>query len=108
MMDSVGVVTHHDAITGTEQQHVADDYAKRLSIGTSSAQVLLKARLTIVIPLSQLILLLLQKGMTELFSTLMSNSSFDIPLGFTYCEYLNMSICPALNKLDEMGTWCSN
>jgi len=40
MMDSIGVVTHHDAVTGTEQQHVADDYAKRLSIGTDSAQVL--------------------------------------------------------------------
>jgi hypothetical protein len=32
---ALGVAQHHDAVAGTEKQHVADDYAKRLSIGTT-------------------------------------------------------------------------
>ena len=30
---AMGVAQHHDAVSGTERQHVANDYAKRLSIG---------------------------------------------------------------------------
>ncbi|CAF4113363.1 unnamed protein product [Rotaria magnacalcarata] len=33
LSEAMGVVQHHDAISGTEKQHVADDYAQRLSEG---------------------------------------------------------------------------
>jgi hypothetical protein len=33
MLDVVGVVQHHDAITGTAKQHTADDYNKRIYKG---------------------------------------------------------------------------
>ena len=29
----MGVLQHHDAVSGTSKQHVANDYAKRLYIG---------------------------------------------------------------------------
>ncbi|CAB3374915.1 Hypothetical predicted protein [Cloeon dipterum] len=33
LREAMGVMQHHDAITGTEKQHVADDYAKMLHKG---------------------------------------------------------------------------
>jgi lysosomal alpha-mannosidase len=37
----MGVAQHHDAITGTEKQRVAFDYAQRLSDGINVAEVYL-------------------------------------------------------------------
>jgi len=34
---AMGVSQHHDAVSGTERQHVANDYAKRLAIGIDTA-----------------------------------------------------------------------
>lgn len=37
--EAMGLAQHHDAVSGTEKQHVADDYAQRLSIGIDQAMV---------------------------------------------------------------------
>jgi lysosomal alpha-mannosidase len=31
LREAIGIMQHHDAITGTEKQHVADDYARILA-----------------------------------------------------------------------------
>ncbi|XP_031378258.1 alpha-mannosidase At3g26720-like [Punica granatum] len=41
--DALAILQHHDAVSGTEQQHVADDYAKRLSIGHTKAEEVVAA-----------------------------------------------------------------
>ncbi|XP_069460402.1 lysosomal alpha-mannosidase-like isoform X2 [Ambystoma mexicanum] len=64
---AMGVAQHHDAITGTAQQHVSDDYAKRLAEGRSSCQVLINNALSSLI------------GSKE---------------NFVFCDYLNISVCP--------------
>lgn len=33
LADALAIAQHHDAVTGTQRQHVADDYAKRISMG---------------------------------------------------------------------------
>jgi hypothetical protein len=35
----MGLIQHHDAISGTERQHVADDYVQRVSQGVDTALV---------------------------------------------------------------------
>eukprot|EP01102_Stenamoeba_stenopodia_P015593 TRINITY_DN5339_c0_g2_i1.p1 TRINITY_DN5339_c0_g2~~TRINITY_DN5339_c0_g2_i1.p1 ORF type:complete len:739 (+),score=160.21 TRINITY_DN5339_c0_g2_i1:334-2550(+) len=82
MLDPLGIVQHHDAVTGTEQQHVNDDYAKRLSMGTSS----------------------LEFSFSSMFGSLIGQSGEFVSneeLTFAFCEYLNQSICPALNFLNS-------
>lgn len=42
LADALAIAQHHDAVTGTEKQHVANDYAKRLSIGYGEVHIILR------------------------------------------------------------------
>ncbi|XP_075643637.1 putative alpha-mannosidase At5g13980 [Castanea sativa] len=46
LADALAIAQHHDGVTGTEQQHVANDYAKRLSIGYTEAEELVASSLS--------------------------------------------------------------
>ncbi|XP_043940666.1 lysosomal alpha-mannosidase [Protopterus annectens] len=65
--EAMGVAQHHDAVTGTEKQHVADDYAKRLTVGWLQCQVLVSNAL----------------------SSLSGSKQ-----NFVFCNKLNISVCP--------------
>ncbi len=43
--EALGLVQHHDAVSGTEKQEVAFDYAMRLSDGIDAAVVSYKERI---------------------------------------------------------------
>ncbi|CAK9186898.1 unnamed protein product [Ilex paraguariensis] len=49
LADALAVAQHHDAVSGTEQQHVAYDYAKRLSIGYKEAEDLVGVTLACMV-----------------------------------------------------------
>lgn len=45
MREAMGVLQHHDAVTGTEKQHVAFDYARLLSEGFADCDIIVNAAL---------------------------------------------------------------
>ncbi|KAI7986126.1 putative alpha-mannosidase [Camellia lanceoleosa] len=77
LADALAIAQHHDAVSGTEKQHVADDYATRLSIGYKESEELVAASLACMVE-----------------ST--SKSGCRSPLTkFQQCPLLNISYCPA-------------
>uniref|UniRef100_A0A452DNI4 Lysosomal alpha-mannosidase n=1 Tax=Capra hircus TaxID=9925 RepID=A0A452DNI4_CAPHI len=64
---AMAVLQHHDAVSGTSRQHVADDYARQLSEGWRPCQVLMSNALAHL------------SGLKE---------------DFAFCRKLNISICP--------------
>ncbi|GAV59511.1 Glyco_hydro_38 domain-containing protein/Glyco_hydro_38C domain-containing protein/Alpha-mann_mid domain-containing protein [Cephalotus follicularis] len=75
--DALAIAQHHDAVTGTEKQHVADDYAKRLSIGYMEAEELVAASLAC------------------LADSTSNNRCRSRTTKFQQCPLLNISYCPA-------------
>ncbi|KAK9271505.1 hypothetical protein L1049_001864 [Liquidambar formosana] len=70
LADALAIAQHHDAVSGTERQHVADDYTKRLSMGYVEAEELVSSSLAF----------LAESGL----STAQDNP----------CPLLNISYCP--------------
>ncbi|KAK2502693.1 hypothetical protein MC885_007056 [Smutsia gigantea] len=65
--EAMAVLQHHDAVTGTSRQHVANDYARQLAAGWGPCEVLLSNALA-----------------------RLSGSKED----FAFCRELNISVCP--------------
>jgi alpha-mannosidase len=78
LWDALGIAQHHDAVTGTELQPVAFDYALRIAQGAT------KAANTIHTALAQI-----------------TTKSGGLLPTFTYCPLLNVSICPPSQSLSN-------
>ncbi|CAN6713500.1 unnamed protein product [Malus baccata var. baccata] len=76
LADALAIAQHHDAVSGTERQHVADDYAKRLSIGYNEAEKVIAESLSC---------------MTESKSRA---GCKNLSTKFQQCPLLNISYCP--------------
>ncbi|KAJ7945626.1 Alpha-mannosidase [Quillaja saponaria] len=77
LADALAIAQHHDAVTGTEKQHVANDYAKRLSIGYVEAEEVVAASLACL------------TDSTDKSGCRSSQTKF------LQCPLLNISYCPA-------------
>lgn len=71
---AMGMMQHHDAVTGTEKQHVSDDYRQRLTDAMKGCNQLVGA----------------------VADTLLEKSYSFQGGGFSACENLNASVCPPL------------
>jgi len=76
LWEAIGVAQHHDAITGTERQHVAYDYIRRLSAGREVAF----------------------KSLDAGISKLINNGQ-----SFTSCPLINVSICAPIAGIDQFS-----
>ncbi|KAL6960359.1 alpha-mannosidase [Sarracenia purpurea var. burkii] len=76
LADALAIAQHHDAVSGTERQHVAADYAKRLSMGYAEAEKVVASSLALL---------------TE---SRLSASHEDPVTKFQQCPLLNISYCP--------------
>ncbi|KAI4350436.1 hypothetical protein L6164_004892 [Bauhinia variegata] len=77
LADALAIAQHHDAVTGTEKQHVANDYSKRLSIGYKEAKELVSSSLACLVE-----------------STSITGCKNPVSK-FQQCPLLNISYCPA-------------
>lgn len=75
--DALAIAQHHDAVSGTSKQHVANDYAKRLFIGYKEAEELVAASLACMVD-----------------SGLKSGCRSSVTK-FQQCPLLNITYCPA-------------
>ncbi|XP_022739910.1 alpha-mannosidase-like [Durio zibethinus] len=78
--DALGIVQHHDAITGTAKQHTTNDYSKRLSIGVTEAEAVVSTALSCL---------------TKKNSGPKCEES---ALTFSQCQLVNISYCPPTEK----------
>ncbi|KAH7427757.1 hypothetical protein KP509_10G058600 [Ceratopteris richardii] len=85
LWEALAVSQHHDAVSGTEKQHTANDYALRLSIAYQEAEKLVNSA----------------------FGCLVENVPKGIchspKMQFFQCQLLNLSFCPLSESVDEMG-----
>ncbi|XP_062200686.1 alpha-mannosidase [Phragmites australis] len=76
--DAMGIVQHHDAVSGTAKQHTTDDYSKRLALGTSKVE----------------------KGVNTALTCLTSSNGTCVSsvVKFSQCQLLNISYCPSTEE----------
>eukprot|EP00245_Coleochaete_scutata_P006046 TRINITY_DN20159_c0_g1_i1.p1 TRINITY_DN20159_c0_g1~~TRINITY_DN20159_c0_g1_i1.p1 ORF type:complete len:1052 (-),score=194.38 TRINITY_DN20159_c0_g1_i1:847-4002(-) len=110
--EAMAIAQHHDAVSGTEKQHVADDYAERLARGAAEAgDVVNRALLRLTEGR-----VFNQPTWTERVQSALAwgpaatsedaDSMFTNHRGFKFeqCALLNISHCPASESVDENKT----
>ncbi|KAH8306687.1 hypothetical protein KR044_006530 [Drosophila immigrans] len=75
MRETMGIMQHHDAVTGTEKQKVALDYAKRLSVGFRACSTNIRSVLN------------------QLSTRPTKDTSRNYPLELKTCSLLNITSC---------------
>ncbi|XP_022651208.1 lysosomal alpha-mannosidase-like isoform X2 [Varroa jacobsoni] len=76
---ALGVIQHHDGISGTEKQHVVEDYVRMTLVGTKQCEA----------------------QMSEAFQNLLDPDSDSTLVRFSFCPWLNVSACDVSEKAKD-------
>lgn len=74
---AVGLINHHDSVTGTSKQHVADDYKKILSAGLTEAE----------------------KYLTYAVGRMQKSETGDFVPSFSVCRMVNETVCASTQNM---------
>ncbi|MCO5552105.1 hypothetical protein L7F22_005615 [Adiantum nelumboides] len=85
LWDAMAISQHHDAVSGTEKQHVANDYALRLSIAYSEAEQLVNLALGCLV------------------ETAANGVCQQAGISFSQCPLLNLSFCPLSESFNSFN-----
>lgn len=81
LRQAMGVAQHHDAVSGTEKQHVANDYAKQLAEGVTECQDVIEIAYNYLLPIDE------RKEYPDQI----------------FCNLLNVSVCPITEGNSQFG-----
>ncbi|KAJ8915809.1 hypothetical protein NQ315_004621 [Exocentrus adspersus] len=82
LRDIMGVMQHHDAITGTERQHVTNDYVRQLTRAIENAEKTIGTVIGELLRIDQ-------------------NETLDLDLKLSSCLLTNVSICGVTQKSER-------
>ncbi|CAN0870191.1 Probable alpha-mannosidase At5g13980 [Linum grandiflorum] len=82
LADAMAIAQHHDAVTGTEKQHVANDYAERLAIGYKESEKVVSTSLSCLYDFKS------HAGCQSQITK------------FEQCPLLNITYCPSSENID--------
>jgi lysosomal alpha-mannosidase len=86
LREAMGILQHHDAVSGTEKQHVANNYALKLSKGIEKCKEVLN------------------KG----FETLLPKPESKVSVNQLFCDSLNISSCAITESNDSIAVTVYN
>lgn len=75
MRETMGIMQHHDAVTGTEKEKVAQDYAKRMSVAFRACSTNIR------------------NVLNQFAATPGEETTVNYPLELKTCSLLNISSC---------------
>lgn len=92
LSEPLGIVQHHDAITGTARQYVTDDYSKRLSVGMEQCEQVVNEAFK---KLVQNPLNVHSSSSSASASTSAEITNLASTFNYQFCQLVNISACAA-------------